>query len=572
MTETNRNMMGNIFGFLKPYMKEQLLTLVCIILGSVVSLQYPLIIKIIVDDVLINQNVGMLFTMLVVYAALFLLGFLFTFLTQFMNALNTQFFAYNVKKRLYTQLEQAPIKFMNKTNTGEIVSAFNSDIDTISKFLSTDLLTIVNNILNIMVVIVIILILNLKLALLFLSVLPFFYFSVLTTRGYIKSALERRRELVSSQNKLLQNVFPNIKLVKLFVAQRFFLKKFFMIQNDTIGAEIRSAVWTALLDRLANLIILTGNIIIIWYGSNLVFQNQLTIGGLMAFYTYVPLLFQPVRAIVGSSVQWRAFQIAFNKISKFLDLETEKDVSSPYRIAAGRIAFENVFFAYPEKQVITGLTLNVEAGEKIALIGKNGSGKTTLTHLMLRLYEIDKGRILIDDVDLHNYSKSHLRRNIGIVTQETNFFNLSIEENFRIAAPNCGLQDIIEACQQTGAHQFIKVLPDQYQTLIGERGYNFSGGQLQKLAISRLILKDPRIILFDEATSSLDPESTQTFYGLFNSVFQERTIIFILHDLKSLFYADRVILLKDGAVAKEYSRKEITAERDLINKLVKEIA
>ncbi len=572
MAEPDQALIKKILFFMKPHLKEQCLTLFCIVLGSIVSLQYPLIIKIIVDDVLINQNTRMLFTMLVVYIALFLLGFLFTFLTQFMNSLNTQLFSFSVKKRLYTKLQRAPIQYLNKINIGEIVSSFNADINTISQFLSTDLLNIVNNMLNVLVVMVIMLILNWKLALLVIGILPFFYFAVLTTRGFIKTSLEKRRELVSTQNKLLQNVFPNIKLVKLLVTQKYFFKRFLSLQNETISTEIRNAVWTSLLDKMAGLVFLAGNIVIIWYGANLVFQNVLTIGGLMAFYTYVPLLFQPIRAIVGSSVQMRGFKIAFNKIMRFLDIESEIDIASKFRITRGEIQIQNLSFAYGEKAILSHFALQVRAGEKVALIGKNGSGKTTLVNLLLRLYETEQGKISIDGVDIMQYSKNYLRRNIGIVTQETNFFNLTIEENFKIATTKFRYQDMVKACQLTGAHDFIEKLPDGYQTLIGERGYNFSGGQLQKLAISRLFLKNPSIIVFDEATSALDPDATQMFYNLFDSVFKGKTILFILHDMKSLIYADRIVLLKNGTVEKEYMRKDILNESDLLMKLTKEIA
>ena len=570
--DDNKGFYKKIMVFLKPFIREQLLTLVCIILGSAVSLQYPLIIKIIVDDVLINQNTRMLFTMLVIYILLFLLGFLFTFLTQFMNSLSTQLFAFNVKKQLFLKFQRMPLSVLNKTSMGEITSTYNKDIDNISRFLSTDLLAIISNILNIIVVVIIMSFLNLGLTLMVVLVLPFFYLSVLTTRGHLKKSLEKRRELVSHENKLLQNVFPNIKLVKLFVTQKFFFKKFLILQDGVMDTEIRTAVSTSLLNQLTGIVYLAGGVTIIWFGANLVFQNQLTIGGLMAFYTYVPLLFTPLRAIVGSSVQFRGFKIAFSRITKFLDVESEKDVKDYYRIREGKVDFQNVTFSYNDKMVLQNANLNIQAREKIAIIGENGSGKTTLVNLLLKLYPLEQGKILIDNIDITKYSNNYLRKNIGIVSQEVNFFNLSLLDNFGLACPKCSERDIIQACQTSGAYQFISQLPDGLKTMVGERGYNFSGGQLQKMAIARLILKNPPIIVFDEAASALDPESTQAFYRLFTSTFKDRTLIFILHDLKSLSYADRVVLLKDGSIEKEYSHAEVISDKDLIEKLTIKIA
>lgn len=558
--------------FIRPYFKEQIFTLICVILGSVVSLLYPLIIKIIIDDVLVNKNTGMLLTMLMVYIGLFLLGYLFRFLTQFMNTLNTQFFSFNLKKRLFIHLENTTLSSFGKTNMGEIMSNFNSDIDTISRFLSTDLLDIITNTLNIVVVIMIFLMLNWKLALLLLMVMPFFYLSLLLSGRNLRKIYGKRRNLVFEGNQLFQNVFTNIKLVKLLVAQRIFTRKFLSLQDQVINTEVRATVSVNLLNRLGDSMLLFGNIAIIWYGANLVFQDRLTIGGLMAFYTYMPALFSPIGAIVVSSAQVRNFETSLMRILQNFDLETEKSEKSWPRIKEGKVDFDQVVFGYNDQLILNNININIQPGDKTALIGKNGSGKTTLVNLLLKLYQPKSGNIRIDNIDLPKYSTNYLRKNIGIVTQEVNFFNLSIEENFKISSPRCTTRDIINACKITGAHQFIDQLPDGYQTVIGERGCNFSGGQLQKLAISRLILKNPPIIIFDEATSSLDPESTIAFYNLFQNIFKENTIIFILHDLKNVVYADKIILLNEGTVGKVYLKDEIVNSKELVSRLTREIA
>ncbi len=548
----------NIYSMFKPFFREYLITLFCITLGAIVSLQYPLVLKIIVDDVLINKNRNMLLLMVIVYILLFLLGFFFNFLTTFMNELNVQSFAFNLRKRLFSHLQKTPMSFINKTSMGELISNFNADIDTISGFISQELSRFFTNVINVAVVIVMLLILKWQLAVLLIILMPFFFLTNILTRDHFKRFFQENRELVTAGNNLYQNVFNNIKLVKLLVAQRNFFKQFLQWQNKAITITLKRVVAGNLLQQLTMVIFLVGNVIIIWYGAIMVFNNQLTIGGLVAFYTYVPSLFFPIGALVNSSVQLRNFETSVNRLTKYLDVESEKSIKSKYRITRGDIDYRNVSFNYGERMILQDINLSMKSGEKVAFMGKNGSGKTTMVNLLLRLYDILNGNILIDGIDIAKYPLGYLRKKIGIVTQEVNFFNLSIEDNFLISNPYCNQADIIKACRITGAHEFISRLPDGYKTLIGEHGYNFSGGQLQKMSISRLILKNPDIIIFDEATSSLDQESTRIFYQLFETMFNNRTVLFILHDLKNIMFADKVVLLKDGAVKHIYEKKDLS--------------
>lgn len=568
MKESEKSL-RNIYKMFKPFFREYLITLCCIILGSIVSLQYPLILKIIVDDVLINRNSGMLLLMVIVYILLFLMGFFFNFLTAFMNELNVQSFAFNLKKRLFSNFQKTPMSFFNQTSMGELISNFNTDVDAISNFISQELSRIVTNILSIIIVIIMLLILKWQLAIFLIVLIPFFFLSHFLTIDHFRKYFQKNRELVTDGNNLYQNVFYNIKLVKLFVAQRKFMKEFLHWQNNVITVTIKRVVAGSLLQQLTMIIFLVGNVIIIWYGAIMVFRNELSIGGLIAFYTYIPSLFMPIGGLVNSGVQLRNFETSVNRISKYLDIETEKTVKSKYKITRGDIDYQAVSFQYDDHLILKDISISIKAGEKIALMGKNGSGKTTMVNLLLRLYDIRSGYIFIDGIDITQYPLNYLRKKIGIVTQEVNFFNLSIEDNFRISNPYCDQRDIIKACQVTGAHEFISRLPDGYKTVIGERGYNFSGGQLQKMAIARLILKNPEIIIFDEATSSLDQESTEVFYRLFESFFKDRTILFILHDLKNIMFADKVILLKDGLVKSIYDKVDFTSNQDIYEELKK---
>ena len=570
--------LASAFTYISPLLKEQFFTFLCIIVSSIIQQQYPLVLKIIVDDVIINQNQKMFAIMLSIYIGLFFISFLFGFITNLMNTLNIQYFSFRIKNSLFTQLQNASMNYLHKTKIGDIVSTFNVDINTISNFLSKNFLNMLTNIFNIIVVISIMLMLNWQLSFFVVLILPFFYLSILMTNGYIKGSLKNRRRLVSVFNNFLQNVFSNVIQMKLLAGERFFKKKFLITQDNVIKTELKVTISSSLLNQLSNLVILMGNTIIIGYGVSLVFSNRLSIGGLIAFYTYMPLLFGPIRNLVTVTIQLKDFRIAFQKILNVLDIEKETDAEpsslSHNRIRiSGNIDFQNISFAYNDDKepVLKNISFCIRHGEKIAIIGRNGSGKTTLVNLLLKLYPLTNGEILINNLNINKINNKLLRKHIGIVTQKVNFFNMSIKENYKLAFPAAKDSDIDKVCQYTGASEFIKELPEGYDTIIGESGYNFSGGQLQKLAISQLILKDPDIIIFDEATSSLDPESIQLFYNLFTDVFKEKTVLFILHDLKRLIYADRAVLLKNGCIEREYTQNDLLNEKDIFQALSQEV-
>lgn len=556
-----------IIEFLRPYAKDQFTILICVILGAILNLQYPLIIKILVDDVIINKNEKMLIIMVIIYAASILIGDLILFLTRFMNALTARLFTFDLKKRVFTHMHNLPLDFFNKTGMGEIISNFSRDVNTITNLLSASLLGILKNIFSIFVTATILLFLNWKLALLIFMVLPFYCFSFLSVKGATQKNSERNRQIVTEENRLLQNTFSNIKLTKLFACQKQMLKRFLSVQSRLINSSIRTMVTNSLLYEIISIISLVGYLIVIWYGIKLVYTAELSIGGFMSFYTFLPYLFGPIQSLGSMNGEIRDFVVSFNRITHYLDMPPERNIISHQKITRGDIEYDRVVFGYNENAVLKGVNIKVKSGEKIALMGKNGSGKTTLCNLLLGLYNTKNGSISIDGIDITKLSVNYLRKNVGIVTQEINFYNLSIEDNLRASNYFCNKEDIIKACKLSGAHDFIEKLSDQYDTVIGEKGYNLSGGQLQKLAIARLILKAPKIIIFDEATSALDYESSLNFYSHFETTFKDCTILFIIHDIRNIVYADKVLYLNKGVIEREYLKSDLHANDELIKLL-----
>lgn len=546
-----------LFNLIKPYILKILTILIFILASTSLNLVFPIVTKYVIDDVIINRNLEKLTLMLVYLAVLSILSYLFSFLTQYFSCITGEHLAYRIKKHLFIHINKIPLIFFNKARIGEILSCFNVDISVISKFFITNVPSLLNDIITIIVIIVILFYLNINLAFLCIIFLPFFYFSILLSKIVMKKRFKIIREIISEENNQIHNNITNIKLIKLFILQKKVLKDFIKIEQKLIREKIKSTIYSSILSQIVNIIALACPMVILWYGTNLVFQTKLTVGGLMAFFTYINRLYIPIKEIVNINTQFQNVNVSFERIFEKLNENIEDYSNSTCKIKEGIIQYEQISLYIEGEKILTNISLHIKAGEKIAIIGKNGSGKTSLVNLLLKFYEPSAGEIFIDNTKISEYSTYSIRKDIGVVTQENYFFNSSIIDNLRISNNICSKTDIINACKLTNADDFITHLPNNYNTLMGERGCNLSGGQLQKLAITRLILKKPRIVIFDEAESSLDYEGTLLFYNLFNSIFRDSTIIFITHDLDNIFYSDRIILLNNGTIEQEYCTKSI---------------
>jgi ATP-binding cassette subfamily B protein len=553
-----------IFLLIKPYLKRQLLVLLLSIIGSILSLQFPMLFKSIVDDIIPSKNYSRLVSILILYSGLFLLGNFFSFFTQYTLTVTIELFSYNLKKKLYTHLHSLPMTFFNKTPIGEIISSFNADISTISQFLTKNFLVIINDVFGIVVISTMLLLLNWKLALVCFLFIPLFFVITFFSKRIMKKRFNIIRDLITDENKLFQNVFTNMKLIKLLTMQKKSLKLFLTLQGKLFHEKVKTAVTGSLLGQSLSVVTLFAPVTIILIGAGMIYHSELTLGGLMAFLTYIGKLFSPFNDLVGINVQLQNFNVSFERVIRYTDIAPEEHANSTYKIGEGNISYVGVNFSYENSPVLTDINIHINSGEKVLLLGKNGSGKTTLVNLLLKLYNIDSGSILIDGTDIREYSTRYLRKNIGIVTQEMSFFNMSIEDNLKMSCFSCTVDEMIIACKITGVYEFISTLNDGFKTIVGERGVNLSGGQMQKLAITRLILKKPKIIIFDEASSALDYGSSNLLYSLLDTAFKHTTVICITHDIDNLINADKVIVLGEKRVLKQYSKEEVLNSSDLL--------
>jgi ATP-binding cassette subfamily B protein len=472
-----------------------------------------------------------------------------------------------LRDRIYAHIQRLHFAFHDTAATGQLMSRANTDLQQIQAFVVMIPMTI-GNFVQVVAATVILLLINPILTVLALGGLPFL--NMLGKRFAERLHPEVMAIQVESAElaEVVEESVAGVRVVKGFGAEPIQLARLSREADDVFDASVRAARVRARYLPALELIPNFGLVLVLGYGGHQVLNGNLTIGELVAFNVYVVMLIWPLRMLGQIVAQWQRAIAASQRVADLLETEP-KIVDSPGAIALpegpGRVVFENVTFGYSEDghRVLDGLDLEIEAGTSVAIVGATGSGKTTVARLIPRFYEIDGGRILMDGVDIHDVRLRDLRRAVGMVFEDTFLFSGSVAENIAFADPGAEDADIQRAARLAGAHDFITQLPKGYETEIGERGFSLSGGQRQRIAIARAILADPRVLILDDATSSVDPTKEHEIRDALNEVMLGRTTIVIAHRPATIALADRVVLIDEGRIVAGGTHTELleTSER-----------
>ncbi len=525
----------------------------------------PLLVRAIVDDAIAVNNRGLLFALsLAMVGAALAIG-LVGVLRSYLNTVVSQRIMYDLRVAMFSRLQSLSLSFFTKSRTGELMSRLTSDITGTDYVISGTLVSVFQNILILISTLATMLVLDWQLTLVSLLVLPWLILPTKTV-GKLRQRLrfERQRQLGSVNSLMAESLgISGLMLIKTFNREKDVLDRFQRDNKDLMDLQVREALVGRWYFMLLFLVTTGGPAIVYYSGGIQVMTGAISLGTVLAVVALLARLYTPATDLMSLHVDVMTSAAYFERIFEYLDLEpdiADGPGAIDIGLVAGHIRLESVNLEYvPGKRALDSVDVDITAGTMIALVGPSGAGKTSLTYLIPRLYDPTAGRILLDGYDIRDLTLDSLRRQVGYVTQETFLFHTSVRENMLIARPDATEDEIRDACESASVMDVIDALPEGLDTIVGERGYRLSGGEKQRLAIARVLLKNPALLLLDEATASLDTHSERAVQRALRRLMHGRTTIVIAHRLSTVLAADVILYMDQGRIIESGSHTELLA-------------
>ncbi|HJU92266.1 MAG TPA: ABC transporter ATP-binding protein [Pyrinomonadaceae bacterium] len=564
--------------YLKPYMRLLIPALALTLALNLLGALQPKFTQFAIDWNILPRKTDGLTLLVALFLLTQVLQLIFSYFQSiFVNTVG-QHVMFDIRKELYHKLQHQEVAYYDRNPVGRVMTRLTTDVDALNQLFTEGVTDLLGDLVTIFAIISVMLWMDVKLTLISLLTVPLLVVATTWFRKGARRGYDLVRTRIARINAFLQEHFAGAQTVQIFNAEAKSLSTFHTINDKYRHANIETIFYYAVFFPLVDLIGAIGIALIIWYGGYRVMQNTpentvLTLGALVAFIQYSQRLFQPIRDISDKYNVLQAAVVASHRIFKTLDepiavLTPEKPLKAER--ARGRIEFQNVWFAYnKEDWVLKDVSFTVEPGQSIALVGHTGSGKTTITNLLMRFYDIQRGRILLDGVDLRDWELTALRKNFAVVLQEVFLFSGTIEGNIRLGREDITQKRVRWAAQEVHADGFIRRLKEDYQSEVRERGAGLSVGQKQLISFARALAFDPAILILDEATSSIDTETEQLIQRAIERVMRDRTAIVVAHRLSTIQNADRIIVLHHGEVREQGTHQQLLAHRGLYWKLYK---
>ena len=559
--------------YLRPYVRLLIPALIFTLLLNLLGILPPLFTKYAIDWYIVPRVTKGLTWFALAYVGTQLLRFGFSYFQSVLLNSVGQYVMFDLRREIYDKLQHQEIAYYDRNPVGRIMTRLTADVDALNELFTSGVTDLIGDLVMIAAIMAVMFYMDWRLTLISLLTVPMLFAATTWFRKGARRGYDLVRTRIARIYAFLQEHFSGAQTVQLFSAEASSLRRFAKINAEHRNANIDTIYYYAVFFPLVDFIGAVGIALIIWYGGWRVSQHLRSLGDLAAFIQFSGFLFQPIRDLSDKYNVLQGAVVASHRIFKALDLPIA--ITTPAQPlkrgrAAGRIEFENVWFAYKEDEwVLKDVSFNVAPGESVALVGHTGSGKTTITNLLMRFYDVQQGRILLDGVDIRDWDLQSLRENFAVVLQDIFLFTGSVESNIRLGREDISDERVRWAATEVRANRFIERLPHDYKSEVRERGAGLSVGQKQLISFARALAFDPALLILDEATSSIDTETEQLIQQAIERVMRHRTSLVVAHRLSTIQRADNIIVLHHGEIREQGSHQDLLALHGLYWKLYK---
>ena len=550
-------LLKRIFSYLVPYWKQMVFVLVCIIISSILSLLPSVLTGMIIDEGLIGRNMQKLIILIIVSLGVTLGANLIRVGESYLNNWIAQHITFDMRNKMYRHLQQMSQGFFTSNNQGDIITRMTSDISGVERVVTNTFTSILSNSITLVCALVIMFQENWILALVGIAVIPLF---TIPTRwaGKTRWTLTREAQDCNDEINGILNETLSVSgqlLVKLFGREQYEFDRYKETNHRMIKLNIKESMAGRWFMVIINTFSSVGPMLLYLVGGILMmkYNSSLTVGDITVLVALLGKMYGPVNSLLNIQVEWIRSMALFTRIFEYFDMPVEiKNAPDAIALkdAKGDVEFQHVEFSYDgERKILKDVNFKLKSGNSIAIVGPSGSGKSTIINLIPRLYDVSGGSVTFDGVDVRKLDLDSLRDNVGIVSQETYLFNGTIRDNLLYAKPDATEEEIIEACKKANIYEFIEKQEKGLDAMVGNRGLKLSGGEKQRISIARVLLKDPTLFIFDEATASLDSISESKIQEAIDPIIHSKTSILIAHRLSTILAADEILVIKDGVIA-----------------------
>lgn len=564
-----------VFSYLKPYWKQLILVLLCIIMSSVAGILPSILTGKIIDEGLIGRSMKLLIFYIAASFGVTLMASLIGVAESYINTWIAQHITYDMRNMMYRHLQRMSQRFYTSNNQGDIITRMTSDIDGVESVITNTFKSILSNSITLIFALVAMFQKNWILAILGIIVIPLF---VIPTRsaGKTRWTLTNEAQQCNDEVNGILNETLSVSgqlLVKLFGKENEEYERYKSVNSKMIGLNIKERMAGRWFFMVLNTVTNIGPMLLYLVGGVLImkYDSSLTVGDITVLVALLGKTYMPVNSLLNIQVDWMRAMALFSRIFDYYDMEVEikepKDPKIPEHIT-GEVEFRHVDFSYdPDRQILKDVSFKLESNKSMAIVGPSGSGKSTIINLIPRLYDVCAGSVMFDGIDVREMDLAKLRSSVGVVSQETYLFNGTIRDNLRYANPSVTEEEMIEACKKANIYDFIQAQEKGLDTMVGNRGLKLSGGEKQRISIARVLLKDPKLLIFDEATSALDSISESKIQEAIDPIIKERTSILIAHRLSTILAADKIYVLKDGQIVESGQHKDLVRAKGVYTEL-----